>query len=142
MKCKRMDELLPDYLLGDTDETTKAEVRSHLEVCAGCREELEGLDFIWRRLGTWPEEKAPEGLRARFYGMLEGYREGLAAATLARWRAKAGAWTQGWSPVRLAFQSGVALVFLSSRDALGLPVESRRSEAMSSSWNYATRCIT
>ena len=80
MKCNRMDELLPDYLLGDTDETTKAEVRSHLEECAGCREEVESLDFIWSRLAAWPEEKAPEGMRARFYGMLEGYKEGLAPA--------------------------------------------------------------
>ena len=111
MKCSRMDELLPEYLLGDTDETTKGEVRSHLEECTGCREELESLDFIWSRLGTWPEEKTPEGMRARFYGMLEGYKEGLAQPSR-RWRAKARVWTQGWSPVRLAFQSGLALVFL------------------------------
>ena len=111
MKCNRMDELLPEYLLGDTDETTKAEVRSHLDVCAVCREELESLDFIWSRLSVWPEEKAPDGMRARFYGMLEGYQAGLLRPGRG-WRAKASAWTQGWSPARVAFQSGLALVFL------------------------------
>ena len=111
MKCNRMDELLPDYLLGDTDETTKAEVRSHLEECAGCREEVESLDFVWRKLSAWPEEKAPEGMRARFHGMLEGYKEGLLQPSR-RWRARASSWAQGFSPGRLAFQAGLALVFL------------------------------
>jgi len=55
MKCERVKELFADYLVGCLDETARAEVDSHLNACASCREETRSLQAIWTKLALLPE---------------------------------------------------------------------------------------
>jgi len=69
-------ERLPDYLTNELDRMQKAEVDSHLEECALCREEYDALLKLWTKLGTLPEEAPSQEARVRFYAMLDAYQEG------------------------------------------------------------------
>lgn len=69
-------ERLPDYLMNELDRMQKAEVDSHLEECALCREEYDSLLRLWTKLGTLPAEEPRPEARVRFYAMLEAYQEG------------------------------------------------------------------
>lgn len=77
MKCEQIREKFADYLAGELDDKSLAEVCAHLADCPACREELEGLSAIWTKLGVLPKEQPSGALRSRFYEMLEGYKEGL-----------------------------------------------------------------
>jgi hypothetical protein len=64
-----MSERIPDLLADKLDESALAEMREHLETCAGCAEEVPALERLWRQLGEPPAEPGPE-LRRRFDSML------------------------------------------------------------------------
>lgn len=76
MNCEKIEEKFADYLVGDLDERSLAEVQAHLAACPACRQELESLSVIWTKLGVLPLEKPSAELRQRFYAMLEAYKEG------------------------------------------------------------------
>jgi hypothetical protein len=77
MKCKDIREKFLDFLTGEIEEISKAQVQSHISTCASCREELESLSEIWTKLGVLPEEKPSKMLRSRFYDMLQAYKQGI-----------------------------------------------------------------
>ncbi|MEW5901898.1 MAG: zf-HC2 domain-containing protein [Acidobacteriota bacterium] len=77
MTYENIKEKFADYLAGDLDEKSLAEVRSHVATCASCRAELESLSAVWTKLGVLPQEHPSPGLRDRFYNMLEAYKEGV-----------------------------------------------------------------
>jgi hypothetical protein len=77
MRCKEIREKFIDFLTGEIEEISKAQVQSHISSCASCREELEGLSEIWTKLGVLPEEKPSKMLRTRFYDLLQAYKQGL-----------------------------------------------------------------
>ncbi len=74
MRCEDIKKNFPDYLTDDLDENAKTEIRSHIADCSGCRQELEDMSAVWTKLGVLPEEYPSNGLRDRFYGMLEEYK--------------------------------------------------------------------
>jgi hypothetical protein len=115
MKCSRVAELIPDCLTGTADASARAEMWEHISGCALCRRELESLEGLWRKLGALPDEEPGPGVRARFYTMLQGYREGLGpggATAGPRRRLPWLGFTEGWSPAMLALQAAAALLFL------------------------------
>jgi hypothetical protein len=77
MKCEEIREKSADYLAGELDEKSLAEVCAHLADCPACREEMESLSAIWTKLGVLPKEQPSGALRSRFYEMLEAYKKGL-----------------------------------------------------------------
>lgn len=77
MNCQKAKEKFADFLTGDLDEKSHQEIRSHLASCPACRLELESLSAIWTKLGVLPAEQPTPGLRQRFYGMLEAYKDGM-----------------------------------------------------------------
>jgi anti-sigma factor RsiW len=79
MTCEKIQEKFADYLTGDLDGASRAEVQAHLRDCAACREDLENLTVIWAKLGVLPEEQPGGAVRARFYTMLEEYKDRLEA---------------------------------------------------------------
>jgi hypothetical protein len=89
MKCKDAREQLAEYLLNRPEDAPQ-ELRFHLGTCPGCRTEFDNLRSMWQKLGLLPEEETTPLMRARFYAMLEGYREGMdrtgSASPLAWWR--------------------------------------------------------
>jgi hypothetical protein len=74
MRCVDIKKSFPDYLIGDLDQHSAEAIQSHIADCSVCRQELEDLGAIWTKLGVLPEEHPSNGLRERFYGMLEEYK--------------------------------------------------------------------
>lgn len=74
MRCEDIKKNFPDYLTGDLDESSTSETRAHIADCPDCRQELEDMSAVWTKLGVLPEEYPSNGLRDRFYGMLEEYK--------------------------------------------------------------------
>lgn len=83
MTCEKAQEKFADYLTGDLDAACRRRVQSHIAGCAACRADLENLTMVWAKLGVLPEEQPGPGLRHRFYGMLEDYKN---ARPSGRWR--------------------------------------------------------
>jgi hypothetical protein len=75
MRCEHIKEKFPDFLVGELDQTSMDEIQAHMAECSSCREEMENLSALWTKLGVLPEERPSNGLRQRFYGMLEEYKE-------------------------------------------------------------------
>jgi len=115
MKCEQVGEKTAEYLAGELDETSLAEVRAHLADCPDCREELEGLSVVWTKLGVLPKEQPSGALRNRFYEMLEAYKEGMAkerektglGEVLTRWFGRL------W-PARPAYQVALSLLLIAA----------------------------
>jgi hypothetical protein len=57
------------------------ELKRHLEDCAACRQEAEGLEGLWTKLDSLPAEEPPPQMRDRFYAALNAYGEGFSAAS-------------------------------------------------------------
>ena len=74
MRCEDIKKNFPDYLVGDLNQNSAADIQSHIADCPACRQELENLSAIWTKLGVLPEEHPSSGLRDRFYRMLEEYK--------------------------------------------------------------------
>lgn len=74
MRCEDIKKIFPDYLVGDLDQDSAENIQLHIADCSACREELENLSAVWTKLGVLPEEQPSNGLRERFYGMLEEYK--------------------------------------------------------------------
>lgn len=119
MKCKPIKELFPDFLVGDLDQDKQDIVRRHLAECESCRTEVENLSAVWTKLGVLPEQHPGEGLRSRFYSMLESQKRNLIKeeerkSFLVKLQKK---FRDLW-PKHPAFQAAFSFLFL----ALGLTV--------------------
>jgi hypothetical protein len=74
MRCEDIKKKFPDFLVGDLNQDSAENIQLHIADCSACREELENLSAVWTKLGVLPEEQPSNGLRERFYGMLEEYK--------------------------------------------------------------------
>ena len=74
MRCEDIKKNFPDYLVGDLDQNSADDIQAHIADCPACRQELEDMSAVWTKLGVLPEEHPTNGLRERFYGMLEEYK--------------------------------------------------------------------
>lgn len=113
MNCQQSTELFPDYLLGNLNEAAAAEMQSHLDSCAACREEAESLRAIWAKLESLPQEQPSETMRPRFYAMLDAYQQGLQHSRSApRLRDVMNGWLERWWPKQPALQFAFAVALL------------------------------
>jgi hypothetical protein len=112
--------------------TASPEIEAHLSECPSCAAEIPILRDVWQRMDNLlPEEEPPARMSARFYAMLEGYRQGQEAAKSAT------PWWQGWFP-HPAYQAALATLliglglaagaFLSGRGNGGGELEALRRE--------------
>ena len=69
--CEDVRALLPDFVLGSTNDADDLEVRRHLRGCSGCRRELEALHDGLQVFGSTMERPAPPELRDRVMTVLE-----------------------------------------------------------------------
>src|SRR5512136_438086 len=76
MKCDDLKNRLADYLTGG-ESALDAEARAHLAGCRECKGEFESLSRLWDKMGMLGEEESGKAMRARFYSMLDGYKDGL-----------------------------------------------------------------
>jgi leader peptidase (prepilin peptidase)/N-methyltransferase len=59
MTCEERAEALSTYVDGELDESATRDLRTHLRKCRGCREQLEALNALKRRLKQWDVEVEP-----------------------------------------------------------------------------------
>ena len=71
MTCDRVGEHLLERAGGQLDKPTAGELEEHLASCGVCRREAERLEETWSMLERFGEEPAGEGVRTRFYAMLD-----------------------------------------------------------------------
>jgi len=115
MSCKNFKDNIPDYLLGELDPAGQDRIQKHAAACPTCRAELENLIAIWTKLGVLPEEQPGEGLRARFYTMLEAYKQGLEQHQPGwRWKSQLSGWLQQWWPQRPVVQFGLTFLLVAA----------------------------
>jgi len=105
--------------------TPSAELESHLSGCPACAAEASSLREVWARMegrleGMLPDEEPSPDVSARFYSMLEGYKQGQEAA-----KSKA-RWWQAWMP-HPAFQAAMAALLLAVGGLTGFLFTGRTS---------------
>ncbi|HTE72924.1 MAG TPA: zf-HC2 domain-containing protein [Actinomycetes bacterium] len=68
--CQEVVELVTDYLEGELDDSTRAELEAHLALCPGCDAYLTQMRATIDELGHVPveslSEEAQDGLMAAF----------------------------------------------------------------------------
>jgi len=68
--CQEVVELVTDYLEGELDDSTRAELEAHLALCPGCDAYLTQMRVTIDELGHVPveslSEEAQDGLMAAF----------------------------------------------------------------------------
>ena len=87
MQCDEVSEKLPDYLASRVDEVTRVSLEHHLQGCAACLQEVEGLAATWVSLGGIPSA-APDSraMRARLDALIEREQENQARFSKPRFK--------------------------------------------------------
>lgn len=75
MNCDKVKELLWAYLENKTTAEETAEIETHLEGCAACREELAQQKEIKNALASLPDEELPEGYHTELMQKLQAERK-------------------------------------------------------------------
>ena len=81
MTCDEAKACFADDWCGMLRAPARDELKRHLEDCAACRQEAEGLESLWTKLDSLPAEEPPPQMRDRFYAALGAYGEGFSAAS-------------------------------------------------------------
>ena len=125
MKCKKITELLPDFLAGYLDSKTREEIAAHIKECAKCKLEVEHFEMTWAKLEQLPEEEPGPAVQERFYSMLDTYQHGMNYSRQPRltWHEKLGQLIDAVWPKQPAFQMGIAILFLISGLLAGLSIK-------------------
>ncbi len=132
MKCDDLKDWLADSLSGSGGESLDAEIHAHLASCRQCSIEYESLSRLWERLGSLSDAEASTALRARFYSMLDGYKDGIGLSLKQgkrRWGT--GFWSERFIPGTPVFQFAIAALFLVAGIVIGrllIPVASSSSD--------------
>lgn len=75
MECKDYREQFTALLTDSLEEAERRELVSHLESCAGCREELEEVKKIWELMGDIEQPEPSPAMRANFNALLSEYKK-------------------------------------------------------------------
>ena len=75
MNCDKVKELLWAYLENKTTAEETAEIETHLEGCAACREELAQQKEIKNALASLPDEELPEAYHTELMQKLQAERK-------------------------------------------------------------------
>ncbi len=112
MKCDDLKNCLADYLSGG-EPALNDEARSHLAGCSQCSSEYESLSRLWDKLGMLDDELPGKAMRARFFSMLDGYRDGLEISLQKqKHRHSLNPLIGAFLPGRAAFQFAIAALIL------------------------------
>lgn len=63
MKCERAKELFSEYLEGSIDYALTTTVRSHIDQCDDCRDDLKAFQRTWDVIGMLPKVEPPSSFR-------------------------------------------------------------------------------
>lgn len=71
MDCKKINTLLIDFVDKQLDPDQTILVKTHLEKCKSCRQEIEELAVVVNEINKTPEDKPSAKLRSNFMQMIE-----------------------------------------------------------------------
>ena len=71
MRCERAQELFSDYCEGNVQTALRIPLEGHLEGCAVCRQQVEGLKGVWKVLDAAPVVDPPTDFRAAVWRRIE-----------------------------------------------------------------------
>ncbi len=74
MECKKYREQLTSLLSGAISDEQKWQVESHLNNCAGCREEYEVLQKVWFLMDELEQPEPSASMQANFKSALSNFR--------------------------------------------------------------------
>jgi HEAT repeat protein len=113
MICERVREQLPEYFAGLLNDAARETLRTHLDSCLACRNEVEDLGLVWRGLDLMPAAEPEPAVRARFLETLNAYRLGMQheqgpVKERSAWRG----WLTDWWPHRPVWQAAMSVALL------------------------------
>jgi hypothetical protein len=121
MKCEEIRDLILDYLSGAIDSRMKSQIDEHTLSCSDCRQEMDAMSLVWKKMGDIPEEDPGPSVGSRFYAMLEAYRHGIEnAPQKVTWYMRLNGWMGTWWPRQPAFQFCLTAMVLAVGLAVGL----------------------
>lgn len=98
MTCDEAKACFADNWCGTLRAPERNELQRHLEDCATCRQDAEGLESLWTKLDSLPAPEPAPQLRDKFYTALGAYGEGFSAAS---WQGRQNA-SFTWLPMSVA----------------------------------------
>ncbi len=120
MHCEEVRNQLAEHVIEGLDPLDRGLVEEHLVSCQSCREEAEGLGWVWSQLGALRAEKPDsDAMRARFDMMIEAYGRSLKAAPRPSVWENVNFWFGRRWPRQPVLQFGFALVLLVVGIAIG-----------------------
>ncbi len=81
MTCDEAKACFADDWCGMLRAPERDGLTRHLEECAACRQEAEGLKSLWSKLDSLPTDQPTPEMRDRFYAALGVYGAGFSAAS-------------------------------------------------------------
>jgi hypothetical protein len=102
MTCDEAKACFADDWCGMLRAPERDQLKRHLEDCAACRQEAEGLESLWRKLDSLPAQEPPPQMRRRFYAALGAYGEGFSAASIEQRRKDNFRTAFAWLPMSVA----------------------------------------
>jgi len=75
MECKNYRQQFTSLLINSLHHTQRSEIESHLESCAGCREEFEAAKKVWNLMGEIYQPDPSEAMQADFNAILSKFKE-------------------------------------------------------------------
>src|SRR5579863_1906838 len=117
MKCDEAKACFADDWCGMLRAPERDQLKRHMEDCAACRQEAEGLESLWTKLDSLPAEEPSPQMRDKFYAALGAYGEGFSAAS-----------TRGRQKIHFAWVPlAVAAAILLIGVGLGYAINSQKS---------------
>ena len=86
IECKRDRETIAAYVDGELEASARAELESHLETCAACRELVAAQRRLGEMFAALPEVTPPGDFEARFWARMARERDAAPAGFAARLR--------------------------------------------------------
>ncbi len=86
IECKRDRESIAAYVDGELEASARAELESHLESCAACRELVAAQRRLGEMFAALPEVTPPGDFEARFWARMARERDAAPAGFAARLR--------------------------------------------------------
>jgi len=94
MKCKQIEQCVPDYFAGELEKDKKALFEKHLKHCENCRKEVEELRILCDDIGKLPDAQPGGELRSRFIEKIDAIKTGVLDNQTGKniWRKLLGYW--------------------------------------------------
>ncbi|WP_214073251.1 zf-HC2 domain-containing protein [Mucilaginibacter sp. dw_454] len=74
MECEKLEGLFTGWAAGSLTKAEKEQMERHLDTCAGCREELAGMQLLWSTMGDMKAPEPSANMQVKFEAMLNTFK--------------------------------------------------------------------